>query len=330
LSELRVVLVGCGGSGSGNHAPAWFGIEKASLVAVCDVVEEKAKSLGKRYKAEVYTDLDRMLKAEKPDVLDVATQPQAHAPCAIKGLEAGCHVYCETPLATSSKEGKEMVKTAQKHGRFLGYNCNYRFPAHQTMLKEWINKGELGAPCYILSVGHPWTYHHRTDLMRFHGGEVSEVYSPKPEPLPAGEGEGPRCRMALLRFENGAMGNLVAGGSKDGGRMPLWPWYYGMTMIDYYGTKGRVVTYDIIGGLERYSSDQRLVCRWEPTVSERRDFSFTWRLAIEAFAKAVMEGREPPVTGVDGVKYHLLAEAMSRSAETNAWVKPEPFDAKSP
>jgi len=328
LTKLRVALVGCGGSGSGNHAPAWFAVENSSLVAVCDLVEEKAKNLGEKYKVNVYTDLDKMLRKERPDILDVATKPPDHAPCAIKGLEAGCHVYCETPLATSSKEGIEMVRTAQKQGRFLGYNDNYSIAPHQSMLKEWVNKGELGTPCYILSVGHPWTYHHRIDLMLFFGGEVAEVFAPKSEPLPTEEGEGIRCRTALLKFESGAIGNLVAGGWKQGGRMPLWPWYYGMQMVEYFGTKGRVITHDIIGGLERYTLDQRLVYRWEPMVGERRDFTYTWFLAIRAFAKAVMEGREPPFTGVVGVKSLLVAEAMSKSAETNMWVKPEKIDIK--
>lgn len=328
MSDLRVALVGCGGSGTFYHAPAWFDIEGASLIAVCDIVEEKAKRIGEKYGAKVYTDLDRMLKVEKPDVLDVATKPPEHAPCVIKGLEAGCHVYCETPLATSSDEGKEMVKAAEKNGRFLGYNDNYRFAPHQSMLKKWIESGELGTPCLIVSTGHPWTYHHRVDLMLFFGGEISEVYAPKADPLPEEDGGGTRCTISTLKFESGMLGSLIGGGQSrnpEGGWVVFWPWHYGMQIIDYTGTNGRVVTYDIIGGLERYDREQRLIYKWEPTVGERRDFPYTWRLAIGAFAEAIMKEREPPVTGVDGVKSLLILEAIRESMEKNIPVKPKPY-----
>jgi predicted dehydrogenase len=155
---LRIAIVGCGGAANGFHVPAWWSIDDVEIVAFCDLVKEKADRLAKKYHAKAYSNFSEMLSVEKPDILDVVTQPQAHAECAIAGLEAGCHVFCETPLAMSTEEARRIVESAARCDRGLGYDCNYRFSPHHRMLKEWILSGELGDACYINSFGHVSNY----------------------------------------------------------------------------------------------------------------------------------------------------------------------------
>jgi len=47
-----------------------------------------------------------MLKKESIDILDVETNPESHCECVVTGLEAGCHVYCETPFAMTVEKAK--------------------------------------------------------------------------------------------------------------------------------------------------------------------------------------------------------------------------------
>ena len=306
---LRVAMVGCGGAGTGFHAPVWWDLDYVSFVAVCDVVKEKADAVAGKYGAKAYYNLDEMLAAEKPDILDVVTKPQDHCSCALAGLKAGSHIFCETSLAASTEEAILMVETAEKQNRILGHDNNYRFSPHHVMLKSMIDSGELGDPCYMDSKGHAATFHHRTDLMRFFGGEITEVYS-----CPATNDKELLAQVVTVKFESGASGTLSCSNYIS--------WQHPMMQIDYLGTKGHVITHDIVGGLKRYDLEKREWTVWEPTVFETSDFHIAFRRSIEAFAQSMRDGKEPPATGINGLRYHQLADAMRKSAELNQPVKP--------
>lgn len=306
---LRVAMVGCGGAGTGFHAPVWWDLDYVSFVAVCDVVKEKADSVAKKYGAKAYYDLDEMLAAEKPDILDVVTRPPEHCSNTLAGLNAGAHVFCETSLATSTEEALLMVETAEKQNRILGHDNNYRFSPHHAMLKSMIDSGELGEPCYVDSKGHAATFHHRTDLMRFFGGEVAEVFS-----CPAVSGDQHLAQAVMMKYESGATGMISCSNHIS--------WQHPMMQIDYLGTEGHVITHDIVGGLERFDKEKREWIVWEPTVFEVRDFRLAFRLSIIAFAESMRDGKEPPATGLNGLRYHQLADAMKKSAELNQPVRP--------
>lgn len=306
---LRVAMVGCGGQGQGHHAPVWWDIDYVSFVAVCDLMKEKADAVAKKYNAKAYYDLDEMLAEEKLDILDVVTKPKDHCSCTLAALKAGVHVFCETSLATSTEEAKLMVETAEKQNRILGHTNNYRFAPHHQMLKQMISSGELGNPCYINSTGHIATFHHRTDLMRYFGGEITEVYS-----CPAKSGDKLLSQNVSVKFESGATGTLMGSNYIS--------WQHPFMRIDYLGTKGRVITNDLVGGLRKYDMDKREWTVWEPTAFEERDFRITSRRSIEAFAESIERGTEPPATGINGVRYHQLVDAMRKSAERNKPVRP--------
>lgn len=84
-----------------------------------------------------------------------------------------------------------------------------------------------------------------------------------------------------------------------------------------------MVTHDIVGPMDRFDLGVRQWKRWEPSVFEQRDFTLIFRLSIEAFANSIKNGNIPPVTGLDGLRYHQLRDAMSESIKLNAPVKPK-------
>src|SRR5699024_6641194 len=59
-------------------------------------------------------------------------------------LDAGCHVLCEKPMATSSAEAQAMIDAAEKSGRKLMIGHNQRFVASHRKARALIAAGEIG------------------------------------------------------------------------------------------------------------------------------------------------------------------------------------------
>jgi predicted dehydrogenase len=66
-----------------------------------------------------FGDFHEALRATRPDVVSVNTYPETHGPYARAALEAGCHVFCEKPLATTVEEAQSIVDAARERGRKL-------------------------------------------------------------------------------------------------------------------------------------------------------------------------------------------------------------------
>jgi len=112
---VRVGVVGMGGIGN-THADCHRSDVLAALVAVCDVVKEKADAAAERHGVKAYYSLREMLAGEEMDVVDVTTggyeNGSWHFEPPMEALEAGKHVLCETPLSNDIGEAREMVRCA--------------------------------------------------------------------------------------------------------------------------------------------------------------------------------------------------------------------------
>src|ERR1700749_2760927 len=106
---IKFALIGCGRIAQ-RHAEHIS--NNGRLIAVCDLVKERAEELGKKYDASVYTDVNKMLTNEKPDLISICSPNGLHAQHTIAALRAGCHVLCEKPMAISVFDCGEMIKEA--------------------------------------------------------------------------------------------------------------------------------------------------------------------------------------------------------------------------
>ncbi len=141
-SNIRIGVIGCGRIAQ-RHAEhiSNYGI----LVAVCDIVEEKAKSLAEKYNARPYYHIDDFLANEKDiDLVAICSPNGLHAGHSIKSLNAGIHVLCEKPLAINVYDCGEMIKAAEKNNRRLFAIKQNRFNPPVAAIKEAIDKGYLG------------------------------------------------------------------------------------------------------------------------------------------------------------------------------------------
>lgn len=104
------------------------------------------KEMGEKYGVtRLYTDKDIMLR-ELPelDAVSVCTWNSQHAPCTIAALQAGKHVLCEKPMATSAKEAEEMKKAAEESGKLLMVGFVRRFGNDCAIVKDFIDHDYFG------------------------------------------------------------------------------------------------------------------------------------------------------------------------------------------
>ena len=145
--KLKVGIIGCGGIANGKHMPSLKRLETASMVAFCDIIEEKAQKAAKEYGVEgakVYTNYKELIADPSIDVIHVCTPNKSHSFITIDALEAGKHVMCEKPMAKTSEEAKAMVEAAKRTGKKLTIGYQNRFRNDSLYLHEVCSKGELG------------------------------------------------------------------------------------------------------------------------------------------------------------------------------------------
>lgn len=168
---LRVGVVGMGGIGS-SHAGCHKNDPLADLVAVCDVVTEKADAAAERHGVKAYYSLKDMLANEELDVVDVTTggyeNGSWHFEPTMEALEAGKHVLCEKPLSNDIGEAREMVRYAGSRRLCLGCNLNHYFTPTAARARQYMDDGLIGETVYLLF------------KMGFNGGEETYSFSKSP------------------------------------------------------------------------------------------------------------------------------------------------------
>lgn len=142
--KIRVGLIGCG-SVSGQYLPHLSKSPFVELVSVCDIIPERAKKASEKYNIpNHYPSIERMLAGAKFDLLVNTTDMQEHGRLNRIALQAGKNVWSEKPMATTYKEGKELLDLAKQKGiRIWGAPAVVNSPQFAFMAKA-INEGKLG------------------------------------------------------------------------------------------------------------------------------------------------------------------------------------------
>ena len=140
--SLQFAIIGCGRIAQ-RHAEHIS--NRGKLVAVCDVVKEKADELAKKYGANAYYSVKEFLENEKNiQVVAICSPNGLHAEHAIQSLHAGFHVLCEKPMALSSYDCGEMIKAAERTNKRLFAIKQNRFNPPVEAVKKIIAEGRLG------------------------------------------------------------------------------------------------------------------------------------------------------------------------------------------
>lgn len=133
MTEPRILICGFGFMGE-MHAQAYRGIPAARLVGIvagsAEAAKRKAENLG--IKVPVFRSLGEALAKGTPDVVDICLPTDAHAAAAIEAFRAGCHVFCEKPVALTVADVGRMILERDRAGVFCQVGLCLRFwPEYQ-------------------------------------------------------------------------------------------------------------------------------------------------------------------------------------------------------
>jgi UDP-N-acetyl-2-amino-2-deoxyglucuronate dehydrogenase len=226
-TAYRVALVGCGRI-SRNHVEAIGRIEGLELVATCDVIADRARSVAGPLGIPWFTSYEKMLEQVDCDVVTIATPSGYHPAQGVLAAKAGRHVVTEKPMAISLRGADELVQACDAAGVHLFVVKQNRLNAPVQMLKRAVDRGRFGR-LYMANCTVRWTrpqsYYdqapwrgtwefdggafmnqasHYVDLIQWIVGPVDNVMA-KTATL-ARRIETEDSGVAILRFRSGALG----------------------------------------------------------------------------------------------------------------------------
>lgn len=343
--RLRVGVLGCGPIAQAAHFESCTKARNADLYAICDVADDLRERMAWTHAPEKsFADYDAMLADPDLDAVVVATSDAFHVPASLRALEAGKHVLCEKPVATSVEEAEKLAEAVRQSGKVLQVGHMKRFDAGLEAAHDFITRemGELAAlkawycdsthrypmtdavqPLMVSSKharkpsGDP-----KADLDRYymlaHGSHLVDTARFFAGPIKAVEARqsrrgGMRCWFVDVEFESGALGHL------DLTVAVRMDWHEGFQI---YGENGSVLgkTYNPW----YYKTSEVDIFREADGATHRvlgADGHF-YRRQLEGFADVILHGA--PMKGAsveDGVASVRAMVAIARSAETGKPVR---------
>jgi len=150
-TPLRIGVVGAGAVVVHGHVPSLQAIPGVQVTAICDTNLARAQEVAAKFHIpHVFADYRDLIALDEVDAITIAVPNVFHAPVAIAALEAGKHVLCEKPLATSVEDGEAMVAAAEKASRILAVNMSNRPRPEILMLRQMAQAGKFGNITYAL------------------------------------------------------------------------------------------------------------------------------------------------------------------------------------
>ncbi|NLI92269.1 MAG: Gfo/Idh/MocA family oxidoreductase [Peptococcaceae bacterium] len=337
--KLGFGVIGCGRIAP-KHTESIMAIPDAELLAVCDIIPEKAQDFAGKYNAQPYLDYKELLKREDIDVVTIATPSGNHAEIGIAAARAGKHVMVEKPMSMTLQQADLLIKTCRENGVKLGVIHQNRFNKSIKVLREALEAGRFGKLTHGQAsvrwnrneeyyTQAPWRGTklqdggvlmnqsiHNIDLLQWMLGPVDSVFGYTQTALRNIEMED--VAGAVLKFKNGAIGLIEAAST-------IYPKNIEET-LNIFGETGSA----IIGGIavnrvevwefpDSEEEKKKIFTAQEndpPTV-----YGFGHREIIEDMIQAVKLDRPPAVPGEEGRKALEVILAIYKCQETGQPVK---------
>lgn len=146
--KLKAAVIGLGRMGE-QHAHCCREHPEVELKAVCDLRPELAKEVADRCGCACYTDVASLLDAQQLDFVVIATPGHVHKQPAVLAAEAGISgIICESPLATSVQDAREMLLAAKTSDTRVLVFYRERFLPFFRAIRLALEMGVLGEPVY--------------------------------------------------------------------------------------------------------------------------------------------------------------------------------------
>ncbi len=317
---LRVGVVGVpfpNGIGM-THSNCYANDPLAKLVAVCDIIKERADKAADKFGVKAYYSVSEMLeKVPDLDIVDVCTggheNGSLHHEPTMLALEAGKHVLVEKPISNKIEEAREMVAKAGQKGLYLGCNLNHYFTFPAERARKYIDDGEIGEFVYCLHKmgfqggestyagpstsprikGYPYFHvkaflSHPFSVMRYFCGDITEVqaFLNRPSYRKEAGDEMMSINSIHVKFANDCVGYLLS--TRGDTTMGMGGWW----SIEVGGTHGTFCIENCVEKITYWPAPRTEGPAVEPTVtsSGTTDFNQTFPNRIHAFLQDIADG----------------------------------------
>ncbi|MBO9608975.1 MAG: Gfo/Idh/MocA family oxidoreductase [Paenibacillaceae bacterium] len=321
---IKAAVVGCNHIGN-IHCRVLKAHPDVELTAVCDLMEDRAKTAAAAFGATAYTDLSRLLAETDVDVVHVATagleNGSHHFAPAMLAIQAGKDVLVEKPISNDIEEARTLVREARARGVRLACNMNHRFVEPAYKAKEWIAQGKLGTLLFVnmkLTIRNkrddtPWfhlraLHPHSIDVMRYFAGDIKRVQAFMTQA--PGRTSWSTVSINML-FASGAVGHLT--GSYD------MSFKHPIESCEVAGDQGRFTIDNVYDKLVYYphESEEKIVID-SSIMGPMNGFNDTLGNRIGHFIGQVKDRVAPELiagSGVDALAAQEVIEAAIRSQQ---------------
>jgi UDP-N-acetylglucosamine 3-dehydrogenase len=321
---MRFGMLGFAHGHAFGYAQRLNDLADAELVAISDHDALRLQTAIDRYGGAGYADAAELLARADIEAVIVMAETAMHRDLVIAAAEAGKHVLCEKPIATTRADGMAMVEACRQRGVTFGTVFPMRFHPAVIALRQSIRAGEVGAVLSVNATNHgqmpPGWFQdpelagggavmdhvvHVADLLRWmFDAEIVEVYAEIDTRLTPGipvDDVG----ILMVRLSNGLTASLDSSWS----RAKTWPTWGGVT-LDVVGTGG-------VLAVDAFAERLRLVEDQTP-----RHVFLPWgedpdQALLLSFIAAARDRRPAQVTGVDGLRALEVARCAYESARLN-------------
>jgi len=148
--KFKIAIVGAGHIAQTFHIPAWVRNKNCEVVSLCDKNNLKLKKISKKFLIkEVYDSIDKLLKNENFDIVNISTPPNLHFKNIISSLKFDKNILVEKPFVLKNKDIKKINNLVKKKSSYIQCALHQRFRPISKIIKEVINKNRIGKIYYI-------------------------------------------------------------------------------------------------------------------------------------------------------------------------------------
>ena len=325
-SKVRIGVIGCGAIARYTHLHGYAQLNDVEVVALADPFRENLNLMGDMHGVPVdsrYVSYEDLLARDDIDAVSVCTPNYLHGAQTVDALQAGKHVLCEKPMATTVETAEAMVKAAEAAGKILMVGFTHRYMEHNRVTKGLLSEGAIGNP-YMIRVrfAHDGPYKswaattdwffrpekagggalldmgiHALDICRYMLGEITSVSG----------------RLGTfgkdIVVEDTAVLDLSFGGNALGYIETGWSSKEGVLGLELYGTEGSIIV-DYMTPIRIFRASTG---EWEEITDAKNDAAVA---EMRHFVDCVKTGKQPLTSGVDGLVSVKLAAAVYESAQT--------------
>ncbi|MFJ5760320.1 Gfo/Idh/MocA family protein [Neobacillus sp. NPDC093182] len=307
-----------------GYADSLKKIDGVQIVGIADDDQKRGENAAAKYNTKFFKGYEELLQQDL-DAVIITSENSNHREHVVAAAKAGKHILCEKPLATKVEDAKEMIEVCKQNQVILQTAFPVRFNSAVVRAKKIIENGELGQIFAIRgtnrgtnpggwfvdqakSGGGAVIDHtvHVVDLMRwFMGAEVKEVYAEIDNTISSGSIDD--CGILNIEFDNDVFTTLDCSWSRNE-TYPTW----GDVTLEIIGSEGNLKVDAFAQKLDVYAPDGVNWKYW----GDNMDFEL-----INDFLTSVSNGKEPSISGFDGLKALEVALAAYESSEKRQPIK---------